>query len=61
MTKLLTKKEVSELFGVSERTVDRWRSAGIVEAIRVGNVVRFRPESIDNALAKMAKQSRKAG
>jgi len=61
MSKLLTKKQVSDLFGISERTLDRWRSAGTINAIKVGGIVRFRPEEIEVALAKMSKQSRRAG
>ena len=61
MSKLLTKKQVSELFGISERTLDRWRNQGTINAIKVGGVVRFRPETVEAALAKMTRQSRMAG
>jgi excisionase family DNA binding protein len=46
MAKLLTKKQVSELFGISERTLDRWREEGTIGAIKVGGIVRFRKEAV---------------
>jgi excisionase family DNA binding protein len=61
MTKLMTKKQVADLFGVSERTLDRWRDAGTIDAIKVGGIVRFREEAVEAALAKMSKESHKAG
>jgi excisionase family DNA binding protein len=57
----LTKEQVSGKFGVSERTLDRWRSRGTIEAIKVGGVVRFRPDSVEAAVAKRSKKSRRAG
>ena len=61
MAKLMTKKQVADLFGISERTLDRWRHDGIIDAIRVGSIVRFREEAVDAAILKMLKKIHKAG
>ncbi len=61
MTKLLTKMEVAELFGISERTLDRWRNEGIIDAFKVGSIVRFREEAVDATILKMLKEIHKAG
>jgi excisionase family DNA binding protein len=61
MFKLLTKEQVSHLFGISQRTLDRWRDRGTIEALKVGGIVRFRQEAVEAALAKMSRQSRRAG
>ena len=56
----MTKKQVADLFCISERTLDRWRHDGIIDAIRVGGIVRFREEAVDAAILKMLKESYKA-
>jgi len=42
--KLLTISEVAKLCQVSDRTVRRWMAAGILLAVRIGNITRIRPE-----------------
>jgi excisionase family DNA binding protein len=44
---VLTIKEVSDFFKVSERTVYRWLADGLITAIRVGNVTRIRREDLE--------------
>ena len=61
MTKLMTKKQVADLFGISERTLDRWRNEGTIDAFKVGSIVRFREEAVDAAILKMLKEIHKAG
>jgi excisionase family DNA binding protein len=60
MTKLMTKKQLAALFGISERTLDRWRAEGTITAIKVGGIVRFREEVVEATIAKMSKESHKA-
>ena len=43
--------DVCEQLGISDRTLRRWRTAGILPAIRLGRTVRFRPSDIERALA----------
>jgi excisionase family DNA binding protein len=43
---LMTITEVAEYFRISEQTVYRWLSRGILTAIRVGNVTRIRREDL---------------
>jgi excisionase family DNA binding protein len=45
--RLLDRKDTSEVLGVSERTIDRLRSRGELEFVRVGGQIRFEPEGID--------------
>lgn len=44
---LLTIREVAEYFRISEQTVYRWFSKGLLAAVRVGNVTRVRSEDLD--------------
>jgi len=46
---LLTKAEVAERLRVSERTVDRWRSLGVISAVQPlrGGAVRYRAEDVE--------------
>jgi excisionase family DNA binding protein len=44
--KLLTKKEVADKFGITTRTLNRWRNRGVIKAVVVGRVVRFRPDDV---------------
>lgn len=50
-----TKSEVAELFNVSERTIDRWRDQGILNACTIGerSKVLFSKEEINNTLNRM--------
>jgi excisionase family DNA binding protein len=61
MAKLMTKKQVADLFGISERTLDRWRHDGIIDAIKVGSIVRFREEVVEAAILIMSKQTHQVG
>lgn len=44
--RLLTEREVADIFTVSPRTVRRWASAGELTAIRIGGVTRYREDQI---------------
>lgn len=50
MPKLLTKKEAAEYLRVSERTIDRFRSAKLIRAVKVRGVVRLHLEGLDALL-----------
>ena len=57
MTKeLLTKQEVAKKYKVSTRTVDRWRSVGILKAFKVGSTVRFRVDKLVEMEDKVMKR-----
>lgn len=45
--KWLSKRQVQDGFGVSERTLDRWVERGQLRAYRVGGRVRFKAEDVD--------------
>jgi excisionase family DNA binding protein len=55
-SKLLTKKQVAQLFNISERTLDRWRKRGEINSIKLGSVVRFNRQAVQAALLKMSKE-----
>lgn len=40
--KLLTAKEVAQLFGVCTKTITRWREAGIITPVPVGGLLKYR-------------------
>lgn len=50
--RLLTAREVADLFGVSTGALLRWTRAGQVPAVKLpSGAVRYRPEAIDEWLA----------
>jgi hypothetical protein len=55
LDRLLTKQEVCDLFNVSTRTFDRWRSEWSAKGVDVGEVkirrtVRFKPAKIQHLI-----------
>ena len=57
---LLTYRQAAKLFGVSVRTVTRWtaRQHGALRCVKLGNVVRFRPEDVAAFMEKHVMQVR---
>lgn len=53
--RLLTYYQVADQLGVGLRTVKRWRSEGKLRAVRIGRVVRFRPEDVQRLVEKGAR------
>jgi excisionase family DNA binding protein len=49
MHHLMSTKDLAEMLGCSERHISRLRDRGL-KAIRLGSVVRFRPEDIQEFL-----------
>ena len=49
--RLLTEREVADIFTVSPRTVRRWATAGELTAIRIGGVTRYREAEVLNVIA----------
>lgn len=49
---LITPKEMAALIKVSEQTLAVWRKRNLVPYIRVGNVVRYDPQRVLEALRK---------
>jgi len=44
----LTAKEVGDLVKVSAKTVNRWRRDGLLRGIKIGNVVRFNRQDVED-------------
>jgi excisionase family DNA binding protein len=44
--RLLTERDVADIFTVSTRTVRRWASTGELTAIRIGGVTRYREDEV---------------
>jgi len=40
--RLINKKEAARLLGCSQSTIDNYRRAGVLEAVKLGKAVRFR-------------------
>ena len=55
IARLLRDRDVAELCNASVRTVIDWRNAGKLPFIRIGRSIRYRPESVAAALARMEK------
>lgn len=47
---LKTRKETSEILGISLVTLNEWTKTGIIKGLRIGNRVRYRMSDIENAL-----------
>lgn len=45
-----TREDVARMFKVTEFTVDNWRKAGIISAIKVGRSVRFTKQEVERLL-----------
>ncbi len=50
MTTWETRRELAARLQVSVKTVDNWRKAGKIPALKVGRSVRFDPAEVDAAL-----------
>jgi excisionase family DNA binding protein len=59
LTVWITRKEVSELIGVSLVTIHNWTKEGIIHAYKIGNRVRFKRSEIENILLKSNKRASK--
>ncbi len=46
----LTRKEASEILGVSTVTLNAWSNSGVVPCLTVGTRIRYRLADIENAL-----------
>ena len=53
MKNLINKAQVAELFDVSPWTINHWLTDRLLPHYRRGNVLRFRPDEIENVLASM--------
>jgi excisionase family DNA binding protein len=58
MTKMLTKKETAALFNISERTLDRWRERGLLQALKVGGIVRFDLQAVAALVDQLSRPGR---
>lgn len=50
--KLLTTREVEEILGVQKRSIYQYIYDGKLEAIKIGQAWRFRPETIEAFIAE---------
>lgn len=48
---LLTTRDLQILFGVTRRTIENWRSRGLIKPVKIGGCVRYRREDV-NALGR---------
>jgi len=46
--KLLTTKDLSIIYGVQKRTIQKWAREGIIKGIKVGKMWRFHKEDLEN-------------
>jgi hypothetical protein len=60
MENLLTKKQTAGLFHISERTLDRWRSRGVLTPFKYGGIIRFDPQAVAAVIAKHSRPGRPA-
>ncbi len=48
--KLLTNREVCEIFQISRQTLYNWTKGGLLKAHRIARKIYYKPEEIDEAL-----------
>ncbi len=48
MQPLLSKSEASKILGIAQVTLDRLRKSGALKAIKVGKLVKFKLEDLQN-------------
>lgn len=51
--KLYTRKEVSEMLGITLPTLHEWTKEGIIKAHRIGTRVRYKEEDVQKALSEV--------
>jgi predicted DNA-binding transcriptional regulator AlpA len=54
--KLLTTDDVSGLLGVTRLTLWTWRKKGLIEPIRLGNLLRYRQSDIQTLIEKRSEK-----
>lgn len=52
--KLLTQKEVLELFRITMPTIQSWRRLGIISVVRIGRNVWYRKNDVDKLLGNLS-------
>ncbi len=55
----ITRKEASELIGVSLVTIHNWTKEGVINAYKIGTRVRFKRSEIENILLNSNKRASK--
>jgi excisionase family DNA binding protein len=48
--RLLTTKDLQEIFSVSDKTIKRWRKNGTLPFVQIGGAIRFRTEDVQAAI-----------
>jgi excisionase family DNA binding protein len=51
-TRLLSKREIAQYFGKSERSVDRLRKRRVIPYLIIGGSIRFRLTDVEKALSR---------
>ena len=59
--RLLTGREVAEMFGVSTRTVTRWATAGELRSVRIAGTLRFREADVLSVIDPDNEEGRPGG
>ena len=54
--KLVSKARLAELLGVSQRTIEVWRRAKVIRAIKIKNIVRFDPDDVVKQLKEASQE-----
>ncbi len=47
-TKWLTARDVGDMLKVSAKTINRWRRDGLLRGVKIGNVVRFDWQDVED-------------
>ena len=55
---LITKRQLADLVGTTERTIDNWRRDFDLPCLKVGHTVKFRYGQVVRHLEKLARENR---
>ena len=56
----LNRDELAHRLGVSRRTVDQWKSQGVLPFTKIGRVIRFPLAEVETSLARFTVNGRNA-
>lgn len=59
LNKLLTVPEVAELIGVRPSTIYQWTHQGFIPYVKIGKLVRFKPDAVMKWINETEKKGRK--
>ena len=58
---LLNEKEAAAFLNVSQSTMRNWRQAGKLQYMKIGNVVRYKPQWLESFIEENTREEKELG